>query len=198
MTKHVLRLIVVLALAVSAGACGDDSGAASGSGAGGTSGGGKAGSGAGSKPTAAQAASGMCDMMSTGMDSCTGVEEYTACYQDKCGIDKCLEGACKDLLTCTEKAADPCKADCMPSAECQTCITATASCALNECFSLLMCGGATAGGGMTKDGGACDQLDACCEKQPEGAQMTCMLAASGSRAAGGDAICESAKTAFCM
>lgn len=188
--------MVAVILVVTAGACGDDSDAAGSSGGAGTSGG-NAGSGAGAKLTAEQAAAGMCEMMGAGMDSCTGVEEYSACYQDKCGIDKCLEGACKDLLTCAEMAEDPCEANCMPSAECQTCITATASCALNECFSLLMCGGAT-GGGMTEKGGACDQLEACCDGQPDGAKMICMQAAIGARAAGGDAICESAKAGFCM
>jgi hypothetical protein len=191
-------LIVVLALAVSVGACGDDSGAKSGSGAGGTSGGGNAGSGAGSKITAEQAATGMCDMMGTGMDSCTGGEEYDACVLSKCGVQDCFDGECKGVLDCYKAADVPCEAKCPPSAECQTCITANVSCLVSECYSMLKCSGAPTGGGMTKDGGACDQLDACCETQPEGVQMTCTLAAGVARAAAGDTGCESAKMAFCM
>ena len=196
MTKHVPRLIVVLVLAVSAGACGDDSGAKSGSGASGTSGG-NAGSGAGSKPTAAEAAAGMCGMMSTGMDSCTGIEEFTQCSFDMCGLQDCVDGECKEFYGCIQSAADPCAPmGCTATDACTKCQLDAGLCSAGKCMGLLKCSTGAAGG-MTKAGGACDQLDACCKTQAEGVKDICAASAGGARSAGGDSICEMVKAALC-
>jgi hypothetical protein len=192
MTKHVRILMVVVGLAMPLIACGDDSGGKSKQ-----SGDGGAGNGGSSKVTPEDALAGKCDMMGSGTNDCTGVEEYTACVEDMCKPQDCTATVCKDYLDCVKGADDPCKpSGCTPSGDCQSCLMDVATCSLNKCFSLLKCKGST--GGETKAGGACDQLDTCCKTQPMEVQSLCMTAASAARAAGGDKICEQSKAAFCM
>jgi hypothetical protein len=158
------------------------------------SGGGGSSSGGGNV-TPEQALAGACPMMmgsgSGEAPECTGIDEYTACVQDMCGLNDCLDGDCSDLLGCYQDADDPCMADCTPSDECMTCLTELGSCALNNCFDLVMCG-------TIEEGGACDQLSECCAGLDANDPMKfgCDAAAMLSTA-GGDQACMSALEAFC-
>lgn len=53
-----------------------------------------------------------------------------SCEQSKCSseLHKCYgsdlkSGACKSLVACLDDASDPCKADCSPDSDCQSCIS---------------------------------------------------------------------------
>ena len=65
-----------------------------------------------------------CASGSSSSDACQ------SCEQRKCSseLHNCYGsnfngGACKDLISCADKASDPCKADCKANADCQSCIT---------------------------------------------------------------------------
>jgi hypothetical protein len=147
--------------------------------------------------TADQAAIGMCEMMgqvpmggAAATPMCTGLDEYSTCVSEKCGADECYETRCKALIDCIGKAADPCKSDCTPSSDCTACLTEATACASEECLSLIMCG-------MTEAGGACDDLDDCCDTKSGSAQSTCQQAASAARSGGGDDLCENLLSSLC-
>jgi hypothetical protein len=53
-----------------------------------------------------------------------------------------------------------------------------------------MCGDVT-------EGGACDQLEECCDELPEEMAEPCRLSAAGARS-GGDAICAMAMDSLCL
>jgi hypothetical protein len=111
-------------------------------------------------------------------------QKCVSCMQNKCSseLNACYGsnfngGACKDLITCSEKAPDPCNADCTPSSGCISCISGDfASCIQKNCLS--DCGSSdsmTTGGtgGSTSAGGfdagvgsdkTCADLAACCAK----------------------------------
>jgi hypothetical protein len=176
---------------------GIDEGDNAGKGAGGKSGaaaGEKASGGGEGGVTADQAA--VCRMMSemgaagASATQCTGIEDYTKCADETCGSADCYDGDCKDLLDCYQDADDPCSADCTPSSDCNACLSDVARCAAEECFQLVMCG-------ETEAGGACDQLDDCCESRSDSAKMACEVAAETSRSGGGDQLCETVLNNLC-
>jgi hypothetical protein len=146
--------------------------------------------------TGDQAAMGVCEMMGemgaagAAATQCTGIEEYTQCTEENCGSADCYDGACKDLLDCYQAASDPCKADCEQSDDCTACLSAVARCAGDECIQLIMCG-------ETESGGACDQLDDCCDSLADAQKMACETAAEASRSGGGDQLCMSILTNLC-
>jgi len=143
-----------------------------------------------------QAAVGVCEMMSemgefASPADCKGLDDYVKCADETCGSGDCNDGACKDLLDCYADAPDPCKADCKPSSACTECLTDVGRCAAEMCIKLVMCGD-------TEAGGACDQLDECCESRSGSAKMACEAAADASRSGGGDKLCETVLTSVCQ
>jgi hypothetical protein len=173
------------------GGCGDDDSGRENSGGAGRSSG-NAGSGSG-RLSALEAITGACDMMEA-MDmtaTCEGVDQYTQCTLEWCGLQECLDTACQDYVECVDAAADPCDNSCTQSSECSDCFANQEDCIGTNCLRLVMCG-------ETMSGGACDLLDDCCQAQPDQMRTLCMQAAAGARAAGGDAVCMEAMSAFCM
>jgi hypothetical protein len=145
--------------------------------------------------SADQAAAGVCEMMAEMGDfatptNCKGLDDYAKCADETCGSGDCNDGACKDLLDCYADAADPCKADCKPSSACTECLSDVGRCAAEMCIQLVMCGESEAGG-------ACDQLDECCESRSGAAKMACEAAADASRSGGGDKLCETVLSSLC-
>jgi len=145
---------------------------------------------------AEHAAADVCRMMGDMGDfadasRCTGLEEYSQCVAEKCGSGDCYDGDCKDLLECSKDAEDPCKSDCKPSSACTACLADVGSCAADMCVKLVKCG-------ETEKGGACDQLDECCETRTDAAKMACKAAAQASRSGGGDKLCETVLTNLCQ
>lgn len=213
MTKRAWALLLALGLSVSIQGCGDDdsgddegddgssnagSGNAGRSGSGsGSSGNGSSGSGSGNagsgNPDDAIAECMAQEMMGGGSTAdCEGIEEYSECVQDMCSVQDCMDNGCEAYFDCVEDAEDPCMpTGCTPTSDCTACLLDVGTCSADNCFDLIMCGEVTAGG-------ACDQLDDCCDAQPESMRMVCEQAASGSRAAGGDELCMTVMQAFCM
>jgi hypothetical protein len=199
MTKRAWALLLALGLSVSIQGCGDDDSGDDGDGSGNSgsgnagSGSGNAGSGSSSDPDDAIAECMAEEMMGTSTTDCDGIEEYSACVQDMCSVQDCASRGCQAYFDCVEDAEDPCMpTGCtLPTGDCAACLADVGTCTLDNCFELIMCG-------ETAAGGACDELDDCCEAQPDSMRMICMQAASGARAAGGDNLCMMVMDAFCM
>jgi hypothetical protein len=154
-----------------------------GDGGGGSGGGG----GGGNKDlTPEQALAGGCDMTGGEGTECTGIEEYTACANDQCGMDDCLSGPCAAYLTCVTNADDACTAvdgECTPTSECNTCLQDAGLCTVNmKCTDLISCG-------EKVEGGPCDRVDACCLSLDSFQKMACDLQASPVKT-GGDETCQ--------
>jgi hypothetical protein len=194
MAKRAWTLVLAVGLTLATQGCGDDDSGDEGdgdenAGRGGNSGGpsSNAGRGGSSGGSAGGGIDPITDcmvdeMMGGGTTDCDGIEEYTACVQDMCNADDCMD-ECADYLECAEEADDPCNpSGCTPSGACASCLATVGSCTLANCLELIMCG-------ETASGGACDQLDDCCAEQPEQQRMICEQAASAART-GGDATCQ--------
>jgi len=214
MSIRVSTLVWMMSLALATGCPGGDgdgesegnagaagTGAGAGAGASGTqagTGGGASGEGGGSSVTPEQAMAGLCDSeMGGGMGSCMevgGLDEYMACAESTCMIGACSEGPCADTYACYQTADDPCT--CEQSSACQQCYVDKGLC-LFDCVELITCDGEPIlGGGDTMEGGACDQLDACCEGLGADTMQACTLAAAGARTVG-DSACEGVLASLC-
>jgi hypothetical protein len=121
----------------------------------------------------------MMGMMGASRDECSGVEEYGACVRDECGLQDCLDDECSDSFECLQDADDVCDNDCLVSIStaCEQCLASWGMCAARDCVALLMCGDVT-------EGGACDQLEECCDELPEEMAEPCRLSAAGARSGG--------------
>jgi hypothetical protein len=138
MSLRAWALLLILACGFSAIGCGDDSGSDDESSRprAGMSGGG-AGTGS-TKITADQAITGACDMQKELLE-CDGLDDVTDCVLNDCGLQPCLNAACKDYQTCIENADDPCMNDCERSAACETCVADIADCTIEMCIEKLRC-----------------------------------------------------------
>jgi hypothetical protein len=207
MTKRAWVLLLALGLSLPIQGCGDDdesgdddsnNNAGTGNAGRGSSGSGSGNSGSGS----GNAGSGDVDdaiaecmaedmMMGGSTTDCDGIEEYSDCVQDMCSVQDCMSRGCQAYFDCVADAEDPCMPTgcALPTGDCAACLADVGTCTLDNCFELIMCGETTAGG-------ACDQLDDCCATNSM--PMICQQAASGARAAGGDELCMTVMSAFCM
>jgi hypothetical protein len=143
--------------AFGAGCGGDDDDGAGGNGGGKT----------GSKLSAAAVAGGACQMMGDDTE-CKGIDEYSACLQDKCAAEykQCLGagylkgdfsgGKCETYLSCVTGEDDSCHNDCTRDAECTNCMVGMiATCTLGAGCTAPTCttkSSGNAGKGSTTNG----------------------------------------------
>jgi hypothetical protein len=92
----------------------------------------KAGNGGSTKLTPDMAIAGACTMRED-LTMCTGIDKFTTCTLTTCGLQPCLDNACKDYLMCLERASDPCMNNCQRSSACSTCIEDIPQCVINMC-----------------------------------------------------------------
>ncbi len=97
------------------------------------------------------------------------------CEQSKCSseLHKCYGsnfngGVCKDLVTCANKESDPCKADCAPGADCESCIVGDlVPCVQSNCADECNLSSPTSDAGTTSGPppgqATCADLAPCCE-----------------------------------
>jgi hypothetical protein len=140
MALRAWALLLVLACGTSVIGCGDDSGSEDESNTprAGTNSPGAAGKGASGKITPSEAIAGACEMKDD-LSKCMGLDDVTDCVLNDCGLQPCLDGACKAYQTCIEGAADPCSNSCKRSAACETCVEDIAQCSIDMCIEKLVC-----------------------------------------------------------
>jgi hypothetical protein len=113
--------------------------------------------------------------------NCQNLDAYSACATTMCGFQNCAD-ACKDFKSCVGTASDPCTNSCVETTDCQSCLAPVAACSASQCLETLICG-------TVADGGACDELDSCCDALAGDLKTTCQLAARATRI-GGDPSCK--------
>lgn len=123
------------------------------------------------------------NMSSMWDDTCPNAENLAQCAKTHCELEPCLRH-CSNYVSCLEASPDNCTAACFPDGgECGKCMGDVLLCAVNGfCAEQLHCAKPT-------PGGPCSELEACCMRQGERAQVCLKLARQLAAQGGGDNAC---------
>jgi hypothetical protein len=111
-----------------------------------------------------------------GAAACTNIDRYSQCLETLCAtaltacfgeghaVDDLSGGRCKDYARCVLGSDDPCANDCVPNAECSTCLVDLLACVRTSGCAVGACDAPpdANGDGAPAPVGGCDELDDCC------------------------------------